>query len=223
MPQCNYKTGEIIAKIVYYGPAYCGKTTTLQWLHKRFKPEQIGQLFSLATAGDRTLFFDLFPFTFGRIDGVTFRLKVYTVPGEVKYNATRKMVLTGADAVVFVVDSEIKRFQDNLVSLQNLSENFGAKGIDLRTFPLVFQYNKRDLPDILPLEVLDSKLNLAHLPSFASVAIDPNDWGVPESFITIVSTLFKSFDGMRTFGKKSDAQNIPMRLEQILRAKLNMS
>ena len=121
MAQFNYNTREIIAKVVYYGPSVGGKTTNLQWLHSKLDPRSVGKLFSLETEADRTLFFDLLPINLGNIKGMDLRLKVYTVPGQVKYNSTRKMVLTGADAVVFVADSDAKRHKDNVESLKNLA------------------------------------------------------------------------------------------------------
>ena len=193
MANFNYNTREIIAKIVYYGPSFGGKTTSLQWLHNKFDPQYIGKLFSLDTEADRTLFFDLLPVHLGVIKGMSLRLKIYTVPGQVKYNATRKMVLTGADAVVFVADSEISRHKDNLESLENLAKNLAEKGLDIKSIPLVLQYNKRDLPNVLPLEVLNEKLNFRRLPAFGSIAVNPNDQGVAESFIAILGLMVKSF------------------------------
>jgi signal recognition particle receptor subunit beta len=194
MANFNYQTREIVTKIVYYGPSFGGKTTTLQWLHHRFDPQCIGKLFSLNTDADRTLFFDLLPINLGMIKGMNLRLKIYTVPGQVKYNVTRKMVLTGADAVVFVADSETTRYKDNLESLDNLAKNLAVKGLSINTIPLVFQYNKRDLPNILPVGVLDEKFNVRHLPSFGTVAIDPNDSGVLEGFLAILKLMVVSFN-----------------------------
>ena len=194
MANFNYTTREIIAKVVYYGPSFGGKTTTLQWLHNKCDPQYIGKLFSLDTEADRTLFFDLLPINLGIIKGMNLRLKIYTVPGQVKYNTTRKMVLTGVDAVVFVADSEITRHKENLESLENLAKNLAEKGLDIKSIPLVLQYNKRDLPNILPLEVMNKKLNFRHLPAFGSVAINPNDQGVLEGFIAILTAMIKSFN-----------------------------
>lgn len=193
MAQLNYNTREIIAKIVYYGPSFGGKTTSLQWLHSKFDPQYIGTLFSLDTEADRTLFFDLLPINLGIINGMDLRLKIYTVPGQVKYNTTRKMVLTGADAVVFVADSEINRHKDNLESLNNLARNLAEKGLDIRTIPLVFQYNKRDLANTLPLEVMNEKLNFRRLPAFGSVAINSDDQGVLEGFLALLGAMVRSF------------------------------
>jgi mutual gliding-motility protein MglA len=224
MAQFNYNTREIIAKVVYYGPSIGGKTTNLQWLHSKLDPRSVGKLFSLETEADRTLFFDLLPINLGNIKGMDLRLKVYTVPGQVKYNSTRKMVLTGADAVVFVADSDIQRHKDNVESLKNLAENLGANGLNIRTIPLVLQYNKRDLPNILPIEVMDKKLNFRNLPSFGSIAIDPNDNGVLESFIAVLVSMVESFGEKYKIGKTSEEiKRITTKLERNLREHIKRS
>jgi len=224
MPQFNYKTGEIIAKIVYYGPSFGGKTTSLQWLHSKLKPRYVGQLYSLDTQDDRTLFFDMLPISFGRIGWMKLRVKVYTVPGQVKYDSTRKMVLTGVDAVIFVADSETTRCGYNMKSLSNLATNLTSKGMSIHTIPLVFQYNKRDLPNVLPVEIMNENLNFKDLPSFASIAIDPCDQGVLNAFVSVLVSLVKSF-GLKyrienTSDKPIDTQYIADRLEQSLREKM---
>lgn len=218
MAQFNYNTREIIAKVVYYGPSVGGKTTNLQWLHSKLDPKSVGKLFSLETEADRTLFFDLLPVNLGNIKGMDLRLKVYTVPGQVKYNSTRKMVLTGGDAVVFVADSDVKRHKDNVESLKNLAENLAANGLNIRTIPLVFQYNKRDLPNVLPLEVMDKKLNFRNLPSFGAIAIDSNDQGVLDCFIAVLVGMVESFAEKYKIGKNSDEiKRITEKLEKNLR------
>jgi signal recognition particle receptor subunit beta len=217
MAQYKYDTREIIAKLVYYGPSCSGKTTNLHWLHRKLDPRNVGQLFSLETQGDRTLFFDLLPINLGKIRGMDLRLKIYTVPGEVKYNATRKMVLSGADAVVFVADSDPKRHDVNAASLKNLADNLVANGLHFHTIPLVFQYNKRDLPQADPIPVLDKKLNVRNLPSFGSVAIDANDYGVLESFIAILSSMVRSFGEKYQFGTDAEITTITNSLEKNLR------
>lgn len=222
MAQFNYNTREIIAKVVYYGPSVGGKTTNLQWLHSKLDPRSVGKLFSLETEADRTLFFDLLPINLGNIKGMDLRLKVYTVPGQVKYNSTRKMVLTGADAIAFVADSDAKRHKDNVESLKNLAENLAANGLNIKTIPLVLQYNKRDLPSALPLEVMDKKLNFRNLPSHGAVAIDPNDLGVLECFIAILVTMVESFGEKYKIGKTSDEiKRITAKLEKTLRDHVN--
>ena len=223
MPQFNYKTGEIIAKIVYYGPAFGGKTTNLRWLHNKLDPLRIGKLFTLETKGDRTLFFDLLPINFGKIDWMTLRVKVYTVPGEVRYNATRKMVLTGADAVIFVADSEIHRHPDNVKSLKNLAENLAVKGMNINAIPLVFQYNKRDLSPILPINVLDKKLNFRNFPSFGSIAIDPYNSGVLDSFIAVTLSMLNAFGNKYNLDMPINTQHIAEKFEQNLRKKVQVS
>jgi mutual gliding-motility protein MglA len=221
MANFNYNTREIIAKIVYYGPSFGGKTTSLQWLHHKFDPQYIGKLFSLDTEADRTLFFDLLPLNLGVVKGMELRLKVYTVPGQVKYNATRKMVLTGADAVVFVADSEITRHKDNLESLDNLAKNLAEKGLDINSIPLVLQYNKRDLPNILPLEVMNEKLNFRHLPAFGSVAINPTDQGVVDGFLAILSLMVKSLNERYKLTKNDgELKQMISKLEQSFRRQL---
>lgn len=218
MAQFNYNTREIIAKVVYYGPSVGGKTTNLQWLHSKLDPKSVGKLFSLETEADRTLFFDLLPINLGNIKGMDLRLKVYTVPGQVKYNSTRKMVLTGADAVAFVADSDVKRHKDNVESLKNLAENLAANGLNIRTIPLVLQYNKRDLPNILPIDMMDKKLNFRNLPSFGAIAIDQNDNGVLDCFIAILVAMVESFGEKYKIGKTSEEiQRITAKLERNLR------
>ena len=224
MAQFNYNTREIIAKVVYYGPSVGGKTTNLQWLHSKLDPRSVGKLFSLETEADRTLFFDLLPINLGNIKGMDLRLKVYTVPGQVKYNSTRKMVLTGADAVTFVADSDAKRHKDNVESLKNLAENLAANGLNIRAIPLVLQYNKRDLPNILPVEVMDKKLNFRNLPAFGSVAVDPNDLGVLNCFIAILVAMVESFADKYKIGKSSDEiKRITTKLEKNLREHVERS
>jgi signal recognition particle receptor subunit beta len=218
MAQFNYNTREIIAKIVYYGPSIGGKTTNLQWLHSKLDPRSVGKLFSLETEADRTLFFDLLPINLGNIKGMDLRLKVYTVPGQVKYNSTRKMVLSGADAVVFVADSAASRHKDNVESLKNLAENLAVNGLNIKTIPLVLQYNKRDLPNVLPIEVMDKKLNFRNLPSFGSIAIDPNDTGVLDCFIALLVAMVESFGEKYKIGRTPDEiKRITSKLEKTLR------
>jgi mutual gliding-motility protein MglA len=161
---------EISAKIVYYGPGLSGKTTSLRRIHASVRPEARGQLISLSTEGDRTLFFDFLPLQIQQVHGLTLRLQLYTVPGQVFYDATRKLVLNGADGVVFVADSQPAAGDSNAESMSNLETNLGELGIDLRHFPLVLQYNKRDLPGVLPVEELHRQLNPLGAPEFETVA-----------------------------------------------------
>ncbi len=166
----NYANREITAKIVYYGPGVCGKTTSLQYIHERISPAQRGRLLSLATETDRTIFFDLLPLKLGEIGGFKLRFQLYTVPGQVKYNKTRKLVLQGADAVVFVADSQINRREANIVSLQNLRENLTEQNRRMDDVPLVFEYNKRDMENILSIEDLNKDLNPRKFAYFPAVA-----------------------------------------------------
>ncbi len=176
----NYATKELTLKVVYYGPGLGGKTTNLQQLHSRLNPKTRGKLISLATEMDRTLFFDFLPMELGTIQGFKVRFQLYTVPGQVYYNATRKLVLKGADAVIFVADSQEEMMERNLESLQNLKENLLLNNLDPESIPMVYQHNKRDLPGILPVTVLDSQLNHRRVPSFEAIAI--TGMGVVETF-----------------------------------------
>jgi mutual gliding-motility protein MglA len=166
----NQATREIQAKIVYYGPGLSGKTTTLKSIHDAVRPETRGQLVSLATEGDRTLFFDFLPLTVEQVNGMTLRLQLYTVPGQIFYEATRQLVLNGADGVVFVADSQPAASDANQESLASLERNLQALGHDPAVFPCAFQWNKRDLPSAAPVATLRATLNPRGRPEFASVA-----------------------------------------------------
>jgi len=166
----NYTSREINAKIVYYGPGLSGKTTNIKAIYERITPEKKGKLITLPTYTDRTLFFDFFPLEAGEIKGYKMRFHLYTVPGQVFYNATRKLVLKGADGVVFVADSQDGMMDSNLESLYNLKKNLADHGINMDDFPVVLQYNKRDLPGVLPVDVLDKTLNNRGVPYFSASA-----------------------------------------------------
>ena len=166
----NYATKEITAKIVYYGPGLCGKTTNLQFVYDSLPSNNKSKMLSLATKTDRTLFFDFLPLDLGKIRGMRTKLQLYTVPGQVYYNSTRQLVLKGADGIVFVADSQDFALDANQESLQNLEDNLKRQGIRLREMPLVIQYNKRDLPNTLPVAEIDKELNKLQSPSFESVA-----------------------------------------------------
>lgn len=170
MPVVSPLARELVFKIVYYGPGLGGKTTTLQYIHATAKPEHRGKMVSLATPVDRTLYFDFLPIRLPSVRGMSVRLQLFTVPGQVYYNATRKLVLTGADAVVVVYDSQRARMDANLESLENLRENLRAHGKTLEEFPHVVQYNKRDLYDVSPIDELERQLNRAGAPFFATTA-----------------------------------------------------
>jgi signal recognition particle receptor subunit beta len=169
----NFTTREITCKIVYYGPGRSGKTTNLHYIYQRVPDQRRGRMVSLATQTDRTLFFDFLPIDLGQISGFTTRFQLYTVPGQVYYNATRRLVLHGADGVVFVGDSQARQLDENLESLQNLQSNLLEHGVDIRTMPLVLQYNKQDLPRELVLTPpeLDDALNFRNVPSFPADAL----------------------------------------------------
>lgn len=155
----NYSSREINCKIVYYGPGLCGKTTNLQYIYNKTNPETKGKLISLSTETDRTLFFDFLPLSLGEIRGFKTRFHLYTVPGQVYYNASRKLILKGVDGVVFVADSQAERAEANLESMQNLYDNMAAYGYDLTRMPFVIQYNKRDLPNAASVAELQAMLN----------------------------------------------------------------
>jgi signal recognition particle receptor subunit beta len=167
----NYTAMQMTAKIVYYGPGLCGKTTNLSWIHAKTAPRSRGEMVSLETDADRTLFFDLLPLDVGVIGGLKVRLQLYTVPGQVFYNATRRLVLKGVDGVVFVADSQAPAAEPNEESLANLRQNLEELGLDPRSVPIVFQYNKRDLRNILPVPELQKSLNSASAPFFEAAAI----------------------------------------------------
>jgi hypothetical protein len=166
----NYLSREINCKIVYYGPGLCGKTTNLQWIYQRTAPEAKGKMISLATEQDRTLFFDFLPLSLGEIRGFKTRFHLYTVPGQVFYDASRKLILKGVDGVVFVADSQIDRMEANLESVENLQLNLSEQGYQLEKIPYVIQYNKRDLPNIAPVQELRELLNPLNVPDFEAVA-----------------------------------------------------
>jgi mutual gliding-motility protein MglA len=155
----NYMAREINCKIVYYGPGLCGKTTNLQYIYKRTNPEAKGKMISLATETERTLFFDFLPLSLGEIRGFKTRFHLYTVPGQVFYDASRKLILKGVDGVIFVADSQLERLEANQESHDNLRTNLAEHGYSLEKIPYVIQYNKRDLPNALPLEELRQLLN----------------------------------------------------------------
>lgn len=166
----NYSSREINCKIVYYGPGLCGKTTNLQYIYNKTNPEAKGKMISLATETERTLFFDFLPLSLGEIRGFRTRFHLYTVPGQVFYDASRKLILKGVDGVVFVGDSQVERMEANIESLDNLRTNLAEQGYDLDKLPYVVQYNKRDLPNASPLEELEEALNPTKVQSFEAVA-----------------------------------------------------
>jgi signal recognition particle receptor subunit beta len=186
----NYALRKLNAKIVYYGPGLCGKTTNLQWIHDHFEGGQRGKMISLATEGDRTIFFDLLPIDIGSIRGMDVTLQLYTVPGQVHYNSTRQLVLRGADGVVFVADSQRTMKASNAESFENLQENLMLQGIDLKEFPHILQFNKRDLRDLLSTEDLNESLNVFSVPIFEAIATE--GIGVQESLEGIVKLVMRN-------------------------------
>ena len=191
MSLVNFTTREITCKIVYYGPGRSGKTTNLHYIYGRVPESRRGRMVSLATQTDRTLFFDFLPIDLGQISGFTTRFQLYTVPGQVYYNATRRLVLQGADGVVFVADSQARQLDENLESLQNLQANLLDHSIDIRTMPLALQYNKQDLPRELILQPveLDDALNFRSVPSFPADALHGN--GVFETLKSITELVLR--------------------------------
>ena len=166
----NYASKEINCKIVYYGPGLGGKTTNLQYIYNKTSPEAKGKMISLATEADRTLFFDFLPLDLGTIRGFTTRFHLYTVPGQIFYDASRKLILKGVDGVVFVADSQGERTEANVESIRNLEDNLTEHGFDLKTIPYVLQFNKRDLSNVMPVEELYRLLNYKREPTFEAVA-----------------------------------------------------
>jgi signal recognition particle receptor subunit beta len=167
----NYLSREINCKIVYYGPGLCGKTANLQYIYGKTNPEARGKMISLATETERTLFFDFLPLALGEIRGFKTRFHLYTVPGQVFYDASRKLILKGVDGVVFVVDSQIARVEANLESMDNLRGNLIEQGYNLENIPYVIQYNKRDMPAIAPVDELRQMINTDGVPDFEAVAV----------------------------------------------------
>ena len=198
MVSINYASKEVSCKIVYYGPGLSGKTTNLQYVHQKVPNNTRGKLISLATEADRTLYFDFLPINIGSINGFAAKFQLYTVPGQVYYNATRRLVLRGVDGVVFVADSQSDKMDDNLESLSNLKENLEEYGYDIHELPIVIQYNKTDLPSALSLEEMDAQLNEYKWPSFVSSAV--TGVGV---FDTLKSVMKLVLERARTGGSRA--------------------
>jgi len=166
----NYSSREINCKVVYYGCGLCGKTTNIKYIYSKVAPEAKGKLIALATELDRTLFFDFMPLDLGSIKGFKTRFHLYTVPGQVFYNASRKLILKGVDGVVFVADSQVERLDANLESIANLQDNLAENGFNIETIPFIIQYNKRDLPNIASVDEMRAQLNKWGVPDFETVA-----------------------------------------------------
>lgn len=207
----NYATRELTAKVVYYGPGLCGKTTNLEFIHKNLPEKTRGKMLSLATQTDRTLFFDFLPIDLGSIKGMKTRVQLYTVPGQVFYDATRKLVLKGADGIVFVVDSQKEMLNSNLESWQNLKQNLSENNLDINSLPIVIQYNKRDLPNVLPVKQLNSKINDVKAESYEAVAI--SGVGVQETLkgiakLVLVNLAQRFLGDERAFQEKHEGEDV---------------
>lgn len=166
----NYASREINCKIVYYGPGLCGKTTNIQWIFEQANPEKRGKLVSLATETDRTLFFDFLPLDMGTVKGFKVRFHLYTVPGQVFYDASRKLILRGCDGIIFVADSQRARMEANIESIANLATNLKENGFDIRSIPYVLQLNKRDMPSAASVPEMERLLRFRNEPMIEAVA-----------------------------------------------------
>ncbi len=191
MPHINYQEREIAFKIVYYGPGLSGKTTNLMYIHRALDKGHKGDIIVLDTEEERTLFFDFFPLELGRIEGYAVRFNMYTVPGQVFYEASRRLILEGADGVVFVADSQRTRLDENLESFGMLQESLARFDVNWADFPLVLQYNKRDLSDLLPVGTLENHLGLNGLETFEAVAI--NGLGVMDTIRVASKQVIEKF------------------------------
>ncbi len=180
----NYSAREINCKIVYYGCGLCGKTTNLQYIYEKTSSEAKGKMISLATETERTLFFDFLPLSLGEIKGFKTRFHLYTVPGQIFYDASRKLILKGVDGIVFVADSQAERMDANIESFDNMKENLREHGYDLDAIPYVVQYNKRDLPSAVSVEELRRLLNPSNVPDFEAIA--PKGIGVFETLKAVI-------------------------------------
>jgi signal recognition particle receptor subunit beta len=190
MSMINYASREITCKLVYYGTGLGGKTTNLEWIHSKVDPTSRGKMISLATETDRTLFFDFLPVDLGEIRGFKTRFQLYTVPGQVYYNASRKLILKGVDGIIFVSDSQAHRAEANIEAMHNLYENLAAYNLNLEKLPFAIQYNKRDLDNVLPVEELRRELNPGGVPDFEAVAIEGK--GVFETLRAVSKLVVKS-------------------------------
>lgn len=192
MTTINFGKREILCKIVYYGPGLCGKTTNLVTLHKNLSEDVRGELLTLATETERTIFFDMMPLDLGEIEGFKVRFSLYTVPGQVQYVNSRKAILNGVDGVIFVADSSPDRLLANSESLADLSNNLAEYDLSLSTIPWVIQYNKRDVPGALPVETMEAQLNKWNVPSFEAIA--STGVGVNETLRAVSQLVMESFN-----------------------------
>lgn len=190
MSMINYASREINCKLVYYGPGLGGKTTNLEYVYSKVSPDTRGKLISLATEQERTLFFDFLPVDLGTIRGFKTRFHLYTVPGQVYYNASRRLILKGVDGVVFVADSQAERMDANIAAMQNLYENLYDYGYDPLNIPIVLQWNKRDLPTAVPVHEMDENLNPDAVPAYEAVAVTGE--GVFETLKAVSKAVIKT-------------------------------
>jgi len=216
MVQINFARREVNCKIVYYGPGLSGKTTNLEKVHEFAPKEHCGKLTSIATEGDRTLFFDFMPLNIGTVAGMNTKFQLYTVPGQTFYESTRRLVLQGADGVVFVADSQKDKFDENLESFENLRRNLKENGLSIEELPLVIQYNKRDLPNIVDVKTLDKALNADGRPYFEGVAVKGT--GVMQTLKAVsgmvLETLNTRHRKTRRHGGKRHADHSTIRAEK---------
>jgi hypothetical protein len=215
MVQINFALKEVNCKIVYYGPGMSGKTTNLEIVHQKAPEQNKGELTSISTDGDRTLFFDFMPLDLGTIAGMRTKFQLYTVPGQVYYNSTRKLVLQGVDGVIFVADSDRDKMQENVESYENLIENLREYGKDIRELPHVIQYNKRDHPNAMPCEEIDKTLNKFGVPTFEAVAITGE--GVFPTLKVLAGMVLESIERMDKRGSKSAGAGAAPRAAQATR------
>lgn len=192
MSLINYSSREINVKIVYYGPGLCGKTTNIQYIYNKVAPDTKGKLITLATEMDRTLFFDFLPLELGKVKGFKTRFHLYTVPGQVYYDASRKLILRGVDGIVFVADSQTSRYDANIESLYNLHENLADYNLKLEEIPFTIQYNKRDLPEIISVDDLQQELNPKQYPSYEAVAV--NGAGVFDTLKSVAKSVLRNLN-----------------------------
>ncbi len=189
----NYHTKEINCKIVYYGPGLGGKTTNIQYIYQKTSSQNKGQMITLNTENERTLFFDFLPLDLGEIRGFKTRFHLYTVPGQVFYEASRKLILRGVDGLIFVADSQVERMEANIESFQGLERNLAEQGYDLARVPMVMQWNKRDLPNVVPVEDLQFQLNKKKFPAFEATA--NNGQGVFETLKMVSKSVLLNIKG----------------------------
>lgn len=217
--QLDFQARELTVKLVYYGPALSGKTTNLQAVHRLVGPEACGQLMTLETQDDRTLFFDLLPLSFDVGSGLHVRIKLFTVPGQVMHNATRRLVLQGADGVAFVADSQQSEMRANQSSFRNMRDNLAENGIDARSLPLVIQFNKRDLPDVRPDEEIDALAAKGREPVYKAVAL--RGVGVMETLIGLMERTWMHLEAEHELEQKFGID--PRRLLREMRARLGVA